>query len=65
MKREKLFKMLNYCDSSDDDELSMILSNNIDIGGDRGGLISTKQFGQLINDIKIWRLNKNKKNKRI
>jgi hypothetical protein len=59
MDRDKLFNKLTYKNVSDNDELGMILSNNIDTGHEDGGLISVKQFDQLIGDIKQWRANKN------
>lgn len=62
MDRDKLFNKLDYKYKDDDDELGMILSNNINFGNSEGGLISAKQFPQLIADIKRWRTNKNQRN---
>jgi hypothetical protein len=40
---------------SDEDVLSQILSNRINKGSERGGLISVKQFDALVGDILAWR----------
>jgi hypothetical protein len=37
------------------DQLSMILSNRIDMGSAEGGLISVKQFDVLIEDLIEWK----------
>ena len=37
------------------ERLRMILSNRIDQGSEAGGLISSKQFDQLVSDLMRWR----------
>ncbi len=51
--------MLTYDSEKDNEEFGMLLANNIDKGCADGGLISVKAFDQLIEDLKMWRTNKN------
>jgi len=60
MDRNKLFSLLTYSQEKDNDELGMMLSNNADMGSANGCLISVKAFDGLVEDIKEWRLRKNK-----
>lgn len=47
-------KILAMKVSRQEDMLTMIISNQIDCGGDDGGMVSVKKFNELARDIIKW-----------